>query len=190
MTGDTPSTGDTPVTGDTPMTGGRAARRRSGERRSRHRTAKVSRHASGERRTVTSTRRWMVLAVVGALLGGLASFAAITYADYNAARTSSTGVISAYLNDIHDENYNRAWGRMCEDIHRRDTVTGFTESLKRRPGIESFVVDKSVPFRFSGPYAVTVRITEKNGNAHTSVFEVEKRNVAGRHSYEVCHLLS
>jgi hypothetical protein len=41
----------------------------------------------------------------------------------------------------------------------------------------------------SDPYAVTADITEKNGNSHTSVFEVRKEVVGGRHRYVVCHIL-
>jgi serine/threonine protein kinase len=155
-------------------------------RGSRHSGPPPSRHAPDRRRRPIV--KWIVVGIIGGLVGAGASFAAVSYLDYRDARAGATSAVAAYLTDIHNENYPSAFARLCPSVQQVDGPDGFTRSLQSKPGIESFVVQKSVPLRLTSPYPVTVRITEKNGNQHSSVFDVEKRTVGGRDYYLVCEV--
>ncbi|MDQ1656330.1 MAG: eukaryotic-like serine/threonine-protein kinase [Cryptosporangiaceae bacterium] len=175
-----PQPGGSPAPGTSPS-------RRGG---SRHRSTPARRHAPAR---VRATRpkispAWIVLAVLGLLTGGGGSLGVLTYFDYSDARTGSTAAVSAYLRDIHNEDYSAAYGRLCRDITKSAPLEDFQKSLQASAGIETFTVASAVPFRLSAPYAVTARITEKNGNGHTSVFDVQKQTLDGRNRYLVCHV--
>jgi hypothetical protein len=85
------------------------------------------------------------LAVGGVVLalccvGGVLGARTLVTSSVQAARNQAVKVVTAYLTYWRDQEYDKAYDLLCDDVQQRETLAEFTADLVGQPALESFTV--------------------------------------------------
>jgi len=130
-------------------------------------------------------RRWIgISAAIGALVllcvGGVGGFVGLSVLGARVIRDEAAQAVTAYLSDLRDGQFGRAWTRLCPDQKQRVSSAEFVSAQQAQPRITQFSLgevaispDVTVPATItrtgsSAPQHVTVVMAQ---NEQTSEYE-------------------
>jgi hypothetical protein len=135
------------------------------------------------------TRLWLGLGAAGLVAvlccgGGIAAVVGLLLVGTRAINEQARVVVTEYLDAVSDEQWDKAYNLLCNDLQRQENRAAFQRRVEDEPTIESFRVEQADLLGDSGDVIVPVDVTYTTGNRDTLRFTMAQDGSTGQ--LEVC----
>jgi hypothetical protein len=109
--------------------------------------------------------------------GGITAGVLAVRAD-DSANSAVRDAGNAFINDLQDNNYSQAYGRMCTSLHNQLTLDQFTQQVQSKPHISGHRVTSTSVVDVNGRTTglVDAQLTRDGGGSDSSSFTLTKED--------------